>query len=386
MRILHVVATVSPQYGGPAVSTVETCAALGRRGHEVELWATDWGPGVDGRPQQAGSRVENGYLLRVFERGRPRQWTRSPTLAAAARSRVQAFDVAEIHGIYHHHSMAVSLACQRAGVPYILRPYGSYDPYHRHHHALRKRIYETLVDNRNMRRAAFIRCTSEREQRGVAAVGFHRTVIVPLGVDLDPGTRRDRARDKDLNILFLSRISTKKNVPLLVSAFAELRRHPAGQAARLVLAGPAEEQLNKQIRALIVQHGLQEAVRLTGLIAGTEKSAALRKANTFVLPSDDESFGLAVLEAAAAGLAIVVSPDVAIGQSLSSHGAAVVSDKDVGALADSLVDLAQHPSRRDALGKAAARLASEQYGWDAVAERLEGVYLAALAHRGGSTV
>jgi glycosyltransferase involved in cell wall biosynthesis len=377
LRILHVVATVSPAYGGPAVSTPATCVALASRGHDVELWCTDWGPGPDGRAQRVGLENVDGYRRRIFQQRSPRQWTRSPDLAAAARRLVKKFDIVEVHGIYHHHSMAVSRACQRSGTPYVLRPYGSYDAYHRQHHALRKRVYEALIDNRNMRAAAFIRCTSEREESGVKALGFRRTVIVPLGLDVDSHTQRDRAHDQQLQLLFLGRISAKKNVPLLLSAFARLQ-HGSVRHHRLVIAGPVEERLQAPLRAQIDELGLADSVSMLGLVAGQSKADALRSANVFVLPSDDESFGLAALEAAGAGLAVVVSPDVAVGQDLAARGAALVSEKSIGPLSEVLSALAADPVRRTAIGHAAQHIAMSDYSWAAVATRLEVLYKQAI--------
>ena len=94
----------------------------------------------------------------------------------------------------------------------------------------------------------------------------------------------------------------------------------------------------------------------------------------FMLLSDDESFGLAAVEALAAGLPTVLSSGVGIAQQARDAGAAVVVEQDPQHIAASIKQLHEDQQLRNKIGAAAATLAREQFSIDAMTDTLERVY------------
>ena len=100
----------------------------------------------------------------------------------------------------------------------------------------------------------------------------------------------------------------------------------------------------------------------------------LQRANLFVLPSYTENFGIAVVEAMAAGLPVLVSNRVNIWREIHDAGAGMVVNPDVTEVADAILRLMDNPSLAKGMGAQGRRIARERFSWESVGERLVGLY------------
>lgn len=199
--------------------------------------------------------------------------------------------------------------------------------------------------------------------------------VVPAGIDVGAPPDLD-ARDDA--VLALGRLKAVKNLDLLIDAFARLARERPSW--RLWIAGEGEERAALAARAHAA--GLADRVALLGWIDGAEKERVLSRAAIGAVPSQRESFGGALLEMQAHGIACVASDTGGLAE-LAARGdaARLVSPGDVAALARELAALMDDSAARRALA-AAGRRAAERYDWRVIAERYEVLYLCANA---GST-
>jgi glycosyltransferase involved in cell wall biosynthesis len=289
-----------------------------------------------------------------------------------------------------YHDRAAGNACRRHGVPYIVRPHGTLDPYIRKRHRARKYLLEFWFQNRILRGAAALHYTAEDEQRLAAPYAHNpRGFVVPNGIDLDefsdlPPKGAFRARHPEIGgrpiILFLGRLNFKKGLDLLAPAFGRVLN--AGQDAHLVIAG-GDEGMAEDTRRRLAEAGALERTTFTGLIAGEERLAALADASVFALPSYSENFGIAVVEAMACGLPVVISDQVNIWREVAAADAGLVSGCDARAVADNLVSVLSDPARAEAMGRNGRALARDRYSWDGIAPSLEKAYEDVLAGRLG---
>ncbi len=184
MKVLHVIASLAPRYGGPSAVAPEMACALTARGHHVEIFTTD----VDGpRRLQVPTAMQidwRGIATTFFRVHWPRPYAASTGLAAALRRRVREFDVVHVHSLYLFHTQAAGHYCREHSLPYILRPHGVLDPYHRSRHRWRKDVYTALLERRNIAGAAGLHFTSTMEREHVEPLGLGVPgFVVPLGVD-----------------------------------------------------------------------------------------------------------------------------------------------------------------------------------------------------------
>ncbi len=333
-------------------------------------------------PQRLPADLDvDGVHVRAFRRLRSGGMGLSLPLSRQLRRNVGRYDIVHIHSLYLFHAWAAAWACWRAGMPYIVRPHGTLDPYIHRRHRWRKAVAETLFQNRVLHRAAAIHYTSAEEMRlaepfAQAAPG----VIVPLGVDMDafaklPSSDALLQRHPELGTrrveLFLGRLHEKKGLDLLVPAFAHALA--AGHDLHLVLAGP-DDGMGGKVREWAAGAGVADRVTLTGMLQGDDRPAAFAAAELFVLPSYNENFGLAVVEAIAAGVPVVVSNRVNIWREIEADGAGRVVPRDGARLGQVLVEMVSDRAALARMSEAARKSAAARYNWDRVGAALERVY------------
>ena len=212
--------------------------------------------------------------------------------------------------------------------------------------------------------------------------GDDRVSLWSRGVDrsLFSPSRRDLAwrraqgwADDDVVVLFFGRLVIEKGIDSFVETVRALRRGGHRVRPLVVGAGPAADRMRV----------LQGAV-FTGHLQGTELARAIASADIMISPSTTEAFGNVVLEAMAAGVA-VVSADTPSARALIDPGqTGILCARDASAYAGAAAQLIRSPQKRERLG-AAALAASEKFSWDAASRAAEEAYRAALGSIRSST-
>ena len=119
----------------------------------------------------------------------------------------------------------------------------------------------------------------------------------------------------------------------------------------------------------------------SGWLEGEPRREAIRGAALLAQPSRQENFALAVVEAMAAGVPALVSPEVNLASAVQAAGAGWVSRPGPAALAGALRLAMRDEAERAVRGAAARDLVRRHYTWPAVAEALAGLYERLLAGR-----
>jgi glycosyltransferase involved in cell wall biosynthesis len=383
MKILHVIANLAPRYGGPSKACWEMARAVAQLGHEVSIYTTNQdGPGELEVP--VGQPVwQEGVEIRYFPIQAPRFWGTSLPLALGLRRKIPASDLVHIHSLYLFHDLVAGHYCRGYGIPYLMRPHGTLDPFIHRRHRGRKRLMELWFENRNIRGAAALHFTTAQEAELAEPYTFGTPgLVVPLGVGNDefavmpePGSFRRRhpeIGDKPI-ILFFGRINFKKGLDILAQAFGVVARQR--QDVHLVIAGPDNEGWGGRVRTWLEEEGVGARTTFTGMLLGPERLAVLRDASLFALPSYSENFGLAVVEAMAAGLPVIISDQVNIWQEVEAGGAGRVIPCNAAALADQILDLLEHPEAAQHMGQKGRALVQERFQWPRVGRSLAEAYV-----------
>jgi glycosyltransferase involved in cell wall biosynthesis len=382
MKILHVIANLAPRYGGPCKACWEMARAVARLGHEVSIYTTNQdGPGILPVPTDRPVWRE-GVEVRYFPIQPPRSWGASWALARALRQEIQGVDLVHVHNLYLFHDLVSGRYCRIFGVPYLIQPHGTLDPVIYWRHRWRKRFMEWGFQNRTIRKASAILFTTAEEQELAAPFTFATPgVVVPLGIDTDeftampePGSFRRRHPEigDQRIILFFGRINFKKGMDILARAFGIVAGRR--QDVHLVIAGPDDEGWSARVRTWLGEAGVLSRTTFTGMLLGPERLAVLRDANLFVLPSYSENFGLAVIEAMAAGLPVIISDKVNIWREVHTAEAGRVIPCDASALADQILNLLGDPDAAARMGQKGRALVKERFQWPRIGRSLAEAY------------
>ena len=379
MRILHVIGDLAPASGGPAKAGFEMARALARRGHEVSIYATDFG-----QPDAAREQMREGVRIRLFPLQAPRIWLASWPMRRALAEDLPGFDLLHLHSLYLFHDWVAGNLARRIAKPYLVRPHGSLDPYIHRRHRLKKAIFDLWFQNRVLAGASAIHYTAEEEMRlAQPFVQGAPGVVIPNGLDpadyarLPPRgsfrTRHPEIGDRQI-LLFLGRINFKKGLDILAKAVGRLAR----EDLHLVIAGPDGGYL-AETRRFVAEAGIAGRTTFTGMLAGGEKLAAFADAALFLLPSYSENFGIAVVEAMACGLPVLISDRVNIWREVVADGAGQAAACDAALFAEKIAAMLAEPAALVAMGSAGRAAVARRYDWASIAGRLEQVYGAVVA-------
>jgi glycosyltransferase involved in cell wall biosynthesis len=379
MRILHVLPSYFPavRYGGPIYSVHALARALKRRGHEVHVYTTN----VDGEsvsPVPLRRPVDiDGVQVWYFPTEFGRRIYRSPAMGRAFRNNLAAFDILHTHSVFLWPTSAAAYTARQCGVPYILAPRGMLVAnLIRRKNPMVKQLWIALCERRNIENAAAIQFTSQVEADEFRAFGFRAqdSAIVPNGIDVPPAEANSCRTDKQFHashpyILYLGRISWKKRLDELIRAMIQL------PDIALVIAGNDDESLQPNLEKLARQCGISNRVQFVGFVDGKRKWDLFREARAFVLPSESENFGVAVLEAMSVGCPVIVTSGVGLSSSIQETGAGLVIQADPGAIANAINILMTNAEMRRSMGERGRRAARELFSWDAIAHQTENLYM-----------
>ena len=361
VRIVLTVPSLAREFGGPVTKINELAAGLRERGHEAEVIGCGTGRAATGLP----------VLARYHSNQVPR--TLTPLRAA-----IENADVVHVMGLREPVSVAAALTARRSRVPYVIEPVGTHRRRARSHRL--KRAFDATTGKAILRDARAIIATSRMESAELVEDGVAPSSIRirSNGICLDgvvPLPRRGELRaglgvpQEVPLVLFLGRIAAMKGLLHLVQALDRVT------GVWALIAGPDYRDGTLQaIKSLRRRHGLED--RLLVVPEGLweeQKAQALADADCFCLPSVSENFGTAALEAAGAGLPVVLSDRCGGADLLGPRASIVFRYGDVPGLAEALQKVLEAPGV-PAAARAAAPDLRESLDWGTLAADQERIY------------
>ena len=214
---------------------------------------------------------------------------------------------------------------------------------------------------------------------------------IPNGVTLPdlvrprPAPPWSKAAGDDRRVmLFLGRLHPKKGLSELLAAWSTLRQQkaPGAEEWRIVVVGWGAAAYESELRAQCARQSRTVDFEFCGPLFGAAKDAALRNADAFILPSFSEGLPMAVLEAWAYGLPVLMTDECNLPQGFQCGAAHRVALADGGLVRDLADFVARSPAQRQSLGSAGRRLVETEFTWERVAAQLHRLYLDLLGSAG----
>lgn len=201
----------------------------------------------------------------------------------------------------------------------------------------------------------------------------------PRGGSTVPARLRDKYRLQDAPyFLFVGKLSRRRNIPMLLDAFARLRQE--GRAPHLLLiAGP--DYLGVDAPRLIAERKLERAAFYIPFAPREDLVELYSAATAFVLPTEHEGFSFTILEAMACGAPVVTFDHPPLNEAGVRDAVLAIERPSAEALFTALRELVDHPDRRAALRDRGLACAA-QFSWKQVAEQTMDVLIEASHLRG----
>lgn len=348
MRLLHIIASMDPVSGGPCQGIRNNNPLIRDLGVYREVVCMDDPAseflGADDFPIHALGPAKG-------------LWQYSNKLFPWLKTHMQSFDVVVINGLWLFFSYAgwkmlkkIKKVAKDKGdkVPKVfVMPHGMLDPYFqlapdRKIKAIRNFIYWYFIESKVVNDSDGLLFTSELElllarksfpnyhPKGEHNIGY--------GVPSPPpySTKMQTAFSEKCPILagrpyllFFGRVHPKKGVDMLVASYLELlTKNRKKEFPALVIAGPGMEseygtKIKKRLTSIPIA---KDNVFYTGMLTGDAKWGAFYGADAFVLPSHQENFGIAVVEALACGKPVIISDQVNIWKEIIAGNGGIVGE------------------------------------------------------------
>ena len=282
---------------------------------------------------------------------------------------IKGIDVVHIHNIWEPILLSAATIARENRIPYVVTPHGMLDPWSMKQKSLKKKLALLAGRKRMLENAKFIHVLNEEEESGIRKLGISNNCeIVANGVNLeniDPfleGSKFESAFPEHAGkpfVLFLSRLHYKKGLDIL----GELAKDFCNQFPEwsILVAGPdggAQSKFEEQIKA----YGLEERVHLLGPIYGDLKYSLLSSCEFFCLPSRQEGFSVAILEAMAASKPISITSHCHF-EEVAKSQCGFIDSLNPEQILESFTKLASSKELRREYGNNARSLIEKSYTW-----------------------
>lgn len=387
LKVLHIIPSISLLRGGPSKAVIEMVRSLNHAGINAEI-ATTNDNGTETfeiTSNELGQPVNyQGVPVRFFNRFSPnigaiREFAYSSSFKKWLSVHIIDYDVIHIHAIFSFCSTYAMNLARKRSIPYIVRPIGQLETWSLTQSKWRKKLYLGLIESANLTGASALHFTAKSEQQqALSLLPIKNSRVIPLGIHIPPPIADAKQRiqaqwslDKDIPIIvFLSRLHPKKGLEKLLLALSQLNDH----RFYCLIAGDGEHAYKNSLVTLTSSLGLTDNCRFIGFIEGDEKSRLLQGADLFALTSHSENFGIAALEAMAAGTAVMISKQVALSTLVETNRLGYTTELETEEILSTLKNALANIKTTEGFGKNAHAYAYQHFKWTAISEKLIELY------------
>lgn len=372
MRIVQVAGVIAERYGGPSIGALELNRAFNRLGNDAVIVSTSLDGASVLSEVDVGRLVVDQAVVDVYAPSFPRRLQFSLSMIPSLARHIRRADFVHIHGQYLPIHVVSFMLARALRTEFGIQVHGSLEPYQRRQSRKRKWIYNLIIGRQILRAANYVQFASQSEALGAREiVPAAKATVVPLGAALPVSgqmTLPSGAASRRRTVLFLGRLASKKRPDVLMRAWAAAKK-PEG--SHLFIVGPDDDLHATQLVDLAQELGVLDSVSFPGPVGRDEKGQWYERAGTFVLPSLNENFGIAVAEAMLAGCHVIATKEVAAAEHLrrAESGHVLRSPEEADLVAALNTALSDDEGLKHS-GQRAEAYARQHLTWDATARTI----------------
>lgn len=386
MKIVQIVPYFYPAwaYGGPAKLVYDTSLYFSSKGHQVTVITSDAYDRVHRMPQSLRLHNLPNLTVRYFRNAvNYLAYTYNifftPGMYGQVIPDIRRADVVHIHDFYTAQNVWIGLLCFMFKTPYILSVHGCLEEKRMAQRSLFKSIFLSLFGRSLLLNASYVIATSDNEIRAYKLSGIQskKIMMVGHGVSLNEfisslSKEASRAKlhlpPKIPIITFLGRIHKIKGLNLLVAAIEMLK----SKKLHFVIAGSDDGYL-QTLKQDIQKRKLSKHITLMATCFGEKKAQLFKASDIFVYPSYSEGFSLGILEAAAAGLPLVLSEGCHF-PLVAKKKAGIIVKADASEIATAIMKFVDNNTLKISTGLQAKKLVETYYSMSVIGDKLLKIY------------
>jgi glycosyltransferase involved in cell wall biosynthesis len=276
-----------------------------------------------------------------------------------------------------------SIASLRSNLPYITTTHGMLDTWALRNSTLKKKLVAFFYERAALNKASCLHAFTKQEYFDIRNFGLKNPVcILPNGVDIPSdilGLKANKAvwngtiEDGKKVLLYLGRIHPKKGLTNLIKAWKTVQENNKGLWV-LAIIGWNQGGYEAELKELSRNLGLEKTVFFLGPQFNKNKDLSFAHADAFILPSFSEGLPMAVLEAWAYTLPVVMTKQCNLPEGFQQN-AAIEIDTSIESIANGLSQLFSS-SKNDLqqMGNAGNKLVIEKFNWKTIAREMHKTY------------
>jgi glycosyltransferase involved in cell wall biosynthesis len=354
MRVLHIIASLDKNAGGPSRSVPQTCLFLSKQHIHIHLVTAPSDHPVE-IPTNKHFQVSFRSLIHLIKFG--------------LQLNKKQIDIIHLQHIWNPYIHIMALMARLKGIPYIITPRGMLEPWIMQRHSWKKKIALLLYQHRDLKKASFIHVTCEAEKETVRQLGYtNQVAVIPNGIDLTklPPPKNNYGSKK---IVFLSRLHPKKGIEILLEAWHKIKE----EKWQLEIAGDGDPKYIASLKQLIQTKNIANVTILEPQY-GQAKWDFIKQADLFILPTYSENFGIVIAEALAVGVPVITTTGTPWKELIAQQCGWWI-DLSVDHLVNTLQQaMATPPSQLQQMGVNGRQLIQEKYDMQAIASKIKTLY------------
>lgn len=334
MRLLHVISSMNPKDGGVCKAVQDIIIGMQKTDPLLknEVVCMD----------NPNDLFLKNYNFKIHSLGKGKtSWSYNVKLYYWLKKWHNQYDFIIVHGLWQYQSYLFQKLKSEINLNYWIMPHGMLDPYfqkakNRKLKAIRNNIIWHFIEKKYIKKAEGLLFTCEEEKQ-IAGKCFknyspQKELIVGLAVDYPPIYDEIMKKEfykivKNWNevpyFLFLSRIHPKKGVDNLIKSYIKLEKE-VNNLPQLIIAGPGLDtpygnKISQQSKA-------SPNIILTDMLTGNSKWGAFYNCESFILPSHQENFGIAVVEALSCSKPVLISNQINIWREIENCRAGLIEN------------------------------------------------------------
>lgn len=354
MKVLRVISSMDPQKGGPCQGIRNAIPELTKLGVSNEVVCLD-------NPEESFLTQDK---FKIIALGPAKtSWCYSNKLTPWLIDNICKYDIVIVHGLWQFHGYSVSSVLKQlkrkhstVALPkFYVMPHGMLDPYFqvaagRRLKAIRNNVYWKLIESKiiNNSDGLLFTCKAELQLAKTTFRNYHPSQELNIGYGIEqppqfiPEMKATVSKHFQQQtvcpyLLFLSRIHPKKGIDLLIQAYTQMSA-VQNDLPYLLIAGPGHDsEYGRTLQEMVKKNpSIANKIIFTGMLSGNNKWGAFYECEAFVLPSHQENFGIAVVEALGCGKPVIISDQVNIWNEINEAGAGIIANDNLKGTCDAL--------------------------------------------------
>ena len=304
-----------------------------------------------------------------------------PNASKLAKKIIQNYDVIHIASWYHHPATVFSKIAFENKIPYVISAFAALQPENRSYKSIQKWFFDNIYTKKLIRQASGFHSVGNLETRAYIGLGADPNNIyrIDTAIALEHFVIKKQTKiltnlgiNKEHNpyLLFLGRIVKRKRIELILNAFSKILEN--NKNLILVIAGYGTKSYELKLKQLVRTLKIEDNVKFAGLVLGNEKLQLLESAKLLVHTAIGDIHPLAVEEALAMGIPVVITdcdmPEV------NEYKAGIIVSPNIDSIHEALTSLLDYKNKLDVFSKNAKKLVAEKYLVRDQAKKYESMY------------